>query len=116
MHLLELVAMAVHEMAGNLFAALHPDGEPRSPDHGRQLLPPPDYLVSLSTMSYAMPNHYPRGHLDVVGYWAETHIFGGVVVFDRGPNEGAREVSAASFIPTWARTHWNAPIRTCCTE
>ncbi|EEP81726.1 predicted protein [Uncinocarpus reesii 1704] len=39
---------------------------------------------------YATPARYPRGFPDVVGYWAETHIFGGVVVFDRGREEGAR--------------------------
>lgn len=30
---------------------------------------------------------YPNGLADVVGYWAEYRIFGGVVLFDRGENE-----------------------------
>ncbi|POS75812.1 hypothetical protein DHEL01_v205796 [Diaporthe helianthi] len=33
----------------------------------------------------SFPSSYPAGIADVVGYWAEARIFGGVVVFDRGP-------------------------------
>ena len=29
-------------------------------------------------------NQYPLGLLDVLGYWAETQLFGGVLLFDRG--------------------------------
>ncbi|KAH6854531.1 hypothetical protein B0I37DRAFT_362240 [Chaetomium sp. MPI-CAGE-AT-0009] len=32
---------------------------------------------------------YPNGIADVVGYWAEDRIFGGVTVFDRGSEERA---------------------------
>ncbi len=32
---------------------------------------------------YVYFNNYPRGLLDVVGYWAETQVFGGVLLFDR---------------------------------
>lgn len=28
----------------------------------------------------------------MVGYWAELNIFGGVVLFDRGPEEGSKLV------------------------
>jgi hypothetical protein len=31
----------------------------------------------------------------VVGYWAEYHLFGGVVLFDRG--ESGTDVSSVSF-------------------
>ncbi|KAG8156838.1 hypothetical protein KVR01_013251 [Diaporthe batatas] len=34
----------------------------------------------------SFPPNYPAGIADVVGYWAEARIFGGVVVFDRGPS------------------------------
>ncbi|ERT01687.1 hypothetical protein HMPREF1624_02940 [Sporothrix schenckii ATCC 58251] len=34
--------------------------------------------------SYIYQDQYPRGVADMVGYWAETRIFGGVAVFDRG--------------------------------
>ncbi|KAK2797576.1 hypothetical protein FQN51_008371 [Onygenales sp. PD_10] len=98
MHLLELVAMAVHDMAGNLYAAFHPQGEPCSAEAATQPFQPKD-LISLSTWYYATPDRYPRGFLDVVGYWAETHIFGGVVVFDRGSEEGARRCHGAYIHP-----------------
>ena len=32
---------------------------------------------------YVQFKNYPRGLLDVVGYWAETQVFGGVLLFDR---------------------------------
>ena len=37
------------------------------------------------------PERYPNGLADVVGYWAESQIFGNIVLFDRGESE--REVS-----------------------
>lgn len=33
---------------------------------------------------YIASDQYPRGVADVVGYWAEARLFGGVVLFDRG--------------------------------
>ena len=33
---------------------------------------------------YTRLKDYPFGLLDVVGYWAETQLFGGVLLFDRG--------------------------------
>lgn len=33
---------------------------------------------------YTEHKDYPCGLLDVVGYWAETQLFGGVLLFDRG--------------------------------
>lgn len=94
MHLLELVAVAVHDMAANLFAYFHPDGELR-PEQVTMTGVHKEGIVSVSTMCYIRSDIYPRGVYDVVGYWAETHIFGGVVVFDRGADEGARNVSSA---------------------
>ena len=41
--------------------------------------------------SYQDFDRYPNGIADVVGYWAEAKIFGGVMVFDRG--ESGTEVS-----------------------
>jgi hypothetical protein len=54
----------------------------------------------LSTMCYATPGRYPRGFLDVVGYWAEAHIFGGVVVFDRGPEKRGKTGKYRRSSPT----------------
>jgi hypothetical protein len=36
--------------------------------------------------AYIEPDQYPHGLADVAGYWAEDRIFGGVVLFDRGPS------------------------------
>ncbi|RFU30809.1 hypothetical protein B7463_g5549, partial [Scytalidium lignicola] len=33
---------------------------------------------------YTAWQQYPQGISDMVGYWAEYHLFGGVVLFDRG--------------------------------
>ncbi|QSS62598.1 hypothetical protein I7I51_02336 [Histoplasma capsulatum] len=97
MHLLELVAVAVHDMAANLFAYFHPDGELR-PEQVTMTGVHKEGIVSVSTMCYIRSDIYPRGVYDVVGYWAETHIFGGVVVFDRGADEGARNIEQFSSL------------------
>lgn len=90
MHLLELAAIAIHDMAGDLFARFHPNGEPEG---STPMSPQFKNMVSLSTMLYCIPSLFPRGPFDAVGYWTEVQVFGGVVVFDRGPQEGARHVS-----------------------
>lgn len=36
---------------------------------------------------YVKPDRFYNGLADVVGYWAEVRIFGGVVLFDRGETE-----------------------------
>jgi hypothetical protein len=46
--------------------------------------PPP---TAFCHRAYRYPEQYPRGLADVAGYWAESKIFGGVVVFDRGETE-----------------------------
>jgi hypothetical protein len=37
--------------------------------------------------AYDAFDQYPRGVADMVGYWAESRLFGGVVIFDRGEDE-----------------------------
>ncbi|KAK2759804.1 hypothetical protein FQN54_002538 [Arachnomyces sp. PD_36] len=89
MHLLEIVAVAVHDLASRLYTMLHPNGE--IPED----IPPDDSFPPLPTATpssfYVYPYYlwqsYPRGVSDMVGYWAEKQIFGGVVLFDRGPND-----------------------------
>lgn len=90
MHLLELAAIALHDFIGNLFIICHPNGEP--PRDEKYNDPIPEGAISLSTPCYTRSDQYPKGVADVVGYWAETHLFGGVVVFHRGKIEGARAV------------------------
>jgi hypothetical protein len=43
--------------------------------------PPPPTLFMHA--SYGVPDQYPNGIADVVGYWAENRVLGGVVLLDR---------------------------------
>lgn len=78
---MDLMAIMVHDLAANRYEELHPlptnSIEPTLPDFSH-----PKYL------NYRT---YPRGAADLVGYWAELRIFGGVVVFEHGnPPEEVR--------------------------
>lgn len=89
--LIEITAEAVHQLAVLLFNTgtnLHPDGRIAS------WVPPKDHVFWEINPEGAWPtlfyhhwytNHeeYPNGIADMVGYWAEARIFGGVVLFDR---------------------------------
>jgi hypothetical protein len=62
-------------------------------------LRPPDpslYPVDFYHPGYNNWQQYPRGIPDMVGYWAEAQLFGGVVLFDRG--ESGVEVSYFDLI------------------
>lgn len=52
---------------------------------------------------------YPRGKADVVGYWTEGKIFGGVVVFDRGETD--REVSFGDQTPVFHISEYHTLTR-----
>lgn len=54
----------------------------------RKLLPPASLFWHGSFRSH---RRYPNGLAELAGYWAETQIFGGVILFDRG--ESGEEVS-----------------------
>lgn len=98
LRLLELVASACHDIAVHLYQM--DDGVHKHREHEEWL---PEKLASFSEKSldrnslppptlfwngrYAESSRYPNGLADVVGYWAETQIFGGVVLFDRGESE-----------------------------
>ncbi|KAI1967015.1 ADP-ribose diphosphatase [Ophidiomyces ophidiicola] len=64
MYLLELVAIIIHEMAGNLLDKFHPNGEPHTIDVNQRQFCPAN-SVSLSTMWYTVSGRYPSGVLDV---------------------------------------------------
>lgn len=95
MYLLELIAIAIHDTAGNLYTAFHLDGGPSTPEDADVR----KKSVPFSTYWFSRDDMYPKGIVDVVGYWAETHIFGGIVVFDRGPEDEARDVSSNPMTP-----------------
>ena len=50
----------------------------------RKILPPPTLFWNSQYVNWS---RYPDGLADVAGHWAETQVFGGVVLFDRGESE-----------------------------
>lgn len=48
---------------------------------------------------------YPEGVADVVGYWAESRIFGGVVLFDRREPDSAPDVDVSVYGQRADREH-----------
>ncbi|KIH93158.1 hypothetical protein SPBR_02878 [Sporothrix brasiliensis 5110] len=96
--LLELLAVACHQIGATLYEwsdadALHSrasvlaaighelDANRRNRVFHPSNLPKHTHFYH---HSYIYQDQYPRGVADMVGYWAETRIFGGVAVFDRG--------------------------------
>ncbi|KAF4950294.1 hypothetical protein FGADI_8277 [Fusarium gaditjirri] len=99
LRLVEIVAVACHQIGAYLFdlddgAHKHQEyGDWRQSvleekEHGidsrRYYDPPPSAFCH---RAYRHPEQYPNGLADVAGYWAESKILGGVVVFDRGETE-----------------------------
>lgn len=88
--LIELLAVAVHTIAADLFeldGALHKRDEPCTSyrgDGGDDLHRIPPWPTTFAVHSYTDTEQFPRGVADVAGYWAEDMIFGGVVLFGRG--------------------------------
>lgn len=97
LRLVELVVVACHQIAVHLFnldegAHKHQLYQDWAQDRRmeqvlasevRDVIPPCAFFHT----SYYYFDQYPQGLADVVGYWAEGQIFGGVVVFDRGETE-----------------------------
>ncbi|KAH8821257.1 hypothetical protein F5884DRAFT_80998 [Xylogone sp. PMI_703] len=89
--LLEMIAVAVHQIAAQLFKrdeSLHNyDGVTswKRPyvDHGSHCREPDPYPTLFYHQFYTYHEQYPEGVADMVGYWAENRILGGVVLFDR---------------------------------
>ncbi|KAN0102212.1 hypothetical protein V8E51_012722, partial [Hyaloscypha variabilis] len=84
MRLLEMTAVACHDIAALVYENTQPGlrQEGQSLEQRLALLGgrPTDFMHE----DYYYFQQYPKGVLDVVGYWAEYHLFGGVVLFDRG--------------------------------
>lgn len=91
MPFLELVAVAIHSIAVQLFNAdtgLHKDAVWPSDETYRKNNLGPRWPTPFSLFDYALWDQYPDGPADAAGYWAENRIFGGVVLFGRG-DDGA---------------------------
>lgn len=111
LRVVELLAISLHEIAVHLFElhqSLHEgeyddwwaswrqryrDAEGASRFHAVAFPP-----VPFHHNFYRAFDQYPRGRADMVGYWAESKILGGVALFDRGPSD--LEVSVDWVQPT----------------
>lgn len=96
MRLLELTAVALHQIAVHLFqlnANLHNPATTQGFDINSVVTwqPEPDeFLVNVEPWPtlfahryFTAHEQYPNGVADMVGYWAEDRILGGVAIFDR---------------------------------
>jgi hypothetical protein len=108
MRLIELTATSIHQVAVQLYnlgTSLHNDDGIASWEPQKDHLifwilnpdgPPPTLFQHRQYRCY---DQYPDRIADGVGYWAESRIFGGVVLFDRREPGSADDVdvSNASF-------------------
>ena len=72
-----------------IYASFHPEielnpQEPIQTDYDFLLYENNPFYVEFYHTDYKEYERYPFGLLNVVGYWAETQFFGGVLLFDRG--------------------------------
>ncbi|KAM3427769.1 hypothetical protein MY4824_009225 [Beauveria thailandica] len=111
LRLIELLAVSCHQIAVHLFQlqeSRHTQEEyQRWRDEPRDLNRWDWYRAptAFCHRSYLASEQYPNGVADVVGYWAEARIFGGVVVFDRGETDAeCREVYLHSSLRKGPRT------------
>ena len=91
-HLVELVVATIHELAVKIYEM---DTGFHTSDSIASFEPPKDDFTFwtwnpsgapptlLRHQQYCDYDQYPNGIADGVGYWAESRIFGGVVLFDR---------------------------------
>ena len=59
---------------------------------------PPEPPTVFYHRAYLDWNQYPSGIADIVGYWAEWCLFGGVILFDRGDSGTDVRLDAAAEI------------------
>lgn len=78
--------MTIHSIAAELFkldTSMH-KGDKWPNDEYYDSIGLLRWATPFSVSQYANPDRYPDGIADVVAYWAEDRIFGGVVLFGRG--------------------------------
>lgn len=79
----------IHDLAISIFEGLHGSRYQNKPHEGPENPVHPDFRHP----KYVHSRVYPRGPIELVGYWIEMRLFGGVVVFEHGNPPG--EVSQA---------------------
>ncbi|CAD6575620.1 MAG: hypothetical protein ASARMPREDX12_007395 [Alectoria sarmentosa] len=102
LRLLEITAASLNALAGMIYASFHPEielnpQEPIQTDYDFLLYENNPFYVEFYHTDYKEYERYPFGLLNVVGYWAETQFFGGVLLFDRG--ESGLEINNAFVHP-----------------
>ena len=89
----------MHALAGMIYASSHRDMDVKPPEpregHYYQFEGTDQFYVNFYHTRYRHFEDYPFGLLNVVGYWAETELLGGVVLFERGQSN-----SEVHSIPT----------------
>ncbi|PGG96537.1 hypothetical protein AJ79_09555 [Helicocarpus griseus UAMH5409] len=98
LHLLEMAALIIHTLAITYYTTTHPDVDIYSTDPGSFQYP--HYTVDLYRQLYVRVMRYPYGLADIVGYWAETQVFGGVVLFEHAHDECDSELLSAFIHPS----------------
>lgn len=86
LRLLEIAAASVNTLAGMLYASFHPDTNIKPSELTikdlRQCDLTGQFYVNFYHTYYLLFDRYPFGLLNVVGYWAEAELFGGVLLFE----------------------------------
>ncbi|KAF2749455.1 hypothetical protein M011DRAFT_475549 [Sporormia fimetaria CBS 119925] len=94
--MMEIVAILCHDIAVYLYTKYEggirkPSSPPPQPEpvvlpgfEDIKFAPIPPLPAEFFHHSYLDWEQYPNGVADIVGYWAEYRLFGGVMLFDRG--------------------------------
>jgi hypothetical protein len=70
LRLLEMLAVGLHNLAIKMFKQCHPRGCPHEENMGPGIVP------ALEHPQYGNCPQYPNGSAEMVGYFAETMVFG----------------------------------------
>ncbi|CAF9935560.1 MAG: hypothetical protein ALECFALPRED_006476 [Alectoria fallacina] len=109
LRLLEIVAASVNALAGMIYASFHPDTNIKPPEppqgHYWQFRLTDHFYVDFYHTNYQRFKPFPFGLLNVVGYWAEAELFGGVVLFERAESGSEVHLIYLSSGKTYANEH-----------
>lgn len=84
LRLLDFAAASVNALGAMIFASFHPEVDFRPQRGFADFYGTNHFYVDFYHTGYQRFEKFPFGLLNVVGYWAETQIFGGVLLFNRG--------------------------------
>ena len=73
----------MNALARRTYLDLHPDMDTKPPRSRHQFSGADEFYVNFYHTNYTHFERYPFGLLDVLGYWAETEVFGGLLLFER---------------------------------